>query len=369
MHICYITNIITKFSGGERFFIELAQEMRKRGHEVTLIGGGSDPIAERDLKEQGIEVYTTSVLDVRKLPYQQPKNTVRMLFRLNERIGECGKDVILHTNNHFPNLFSYKLRIPVVGSIYHLEDLAQYNSILAKYMGYIIQDILEINAPYTVLHVISRHVANLIRRKTIIPRPIVVIPVGIRLERHLEVYRSPEPGLFVMIGRFETRKHYDHAIYAMKLVKKVNPDIKLVIIGDGPMKPMIESLIEKYSLRKNVILLGNVDEERKLDLLGKAEALIHLGYPEGFGLVIIEAYAVGTPAIAYNVAPLNELIKHGKTGVLVPKDDVVRLALSISTFRKDKFDVRYLKDIAREYNFENIAPKFEKLYKNLIYQR
>lgn len=368
MHLYYVLNYLTNTTGGEHFLADLACEMRKQGHSVTILAGYSDPTLEEELKGLGIEVLSASVLDPEKLPYHQPANVALMLYRLTRKISESASketEIVIHTNSHFPNLITYFIRKPCIGSIYHIENLAELTNAYAKYFGYIVQDVLEVNAPYTILHTLSIYTAEMLKSRLFRQTPVVIIPPGIRLQKYLSLKRKPELGHYLMIGRLEPRKHYEHAILAMKLAVKRNPNLKLTIIGDGPSKTNLEALIKKYSLEKNITLLGKTPENEKLDLLSQAEALVHLGYPEGFGIVIIEALAAGTPVIAYNVPPLNELVKHGIAGLLVPQNNIRSLASDLLFFHKFYFNEEYLREVAKKYELKRIAEIFRSVYETL----
>jgi len=199
---------------------------------------------------------------------------------------------------------------------------------------------------------------------------VVIIPPGIDVKKYLSVTKEPEENLFLMVGILEKIKHYDHAIMAFKIVTRYRPEAKLFIVGDGSLKQYLTQLIRSLSLEKNVLPLGSVDEKTKLDLLSKAQALIHLGRPEGFGIVLIEALATDTSIIAYDVPPLNELVKSGVSGVLVEieniKDNIIELAKSIISINKYDFDFKALKHSVKKYDIEIVTKKFEDLYIRLI---
>jgi len=229
-----------------------------------------------------------------------------------------------------------------------------------------LQDVLELNTKCNVIHVPSNYIKSLIQQKSIVNKHnIIVIPPGISVKKYFTIPRRPSNDLFIMIGRLEQRKHYDHAIAAFKIVTKYKPERKLLIIGDGPLKYKLTQLIKKYGLERNVVLLGSIDEETKLTLLSKADALIHLGYPEGFGIVIVEALASGVPVITYNVPPVNELILHEITGLLVEKNNIFQLARTIMNFNKYNFDKKTLRDTVKRYDINIVAEKFRTLYTKL----
>lgn len=231
---------------------------------------------------------------------------------------------------------------------------------------FITQDIIERFSRCHVIHTPSNYVKNIVikyyKRKNI-----VVIPPAINIGRihsklsqrcHMDIPND----FFLTIGSLEPRKHIDHIIKAMKMVVRSKPDTRLYIVGEGPLRTYLENMIKLLNLEKNVYLTGSLDDTCKFHLLSNSKALIHVGYPGGFGIVILESFALGKPVIAYDVPPLNELVKHGVTGILVRKDYVTQLAKEIARFDKYVFDEKALRTIARNYDINVVADKFAMLY-------
>jgi glycosyltransferase involved in cell wall biosynthesis len=372
MHVIFLIDYLSKKTGGPRSFLEIFKKLKEQGFSITIVTGAV--LEERLLSEllaKGIDLVDLNVYVPNKLPSDQPRGV--MLFYINSlkavrSIANNNVPVVFHLNSHFPVLQAYLLRShPSICSIHHLEDTRWFTGIARKLAKIAVQDLLEVNAPCDVIHVPSQHVRlKILRTRLLNKSEIVVIPPGIELAKYHSIPKRVEEGLFVMIGRLERRKHYDHAIAAFKIVAKYRPNYKLVIIGDGPLRSELKHLVRKYGLEGNVFLLGSVDEETKIKLLSRAEALIHLGYPEGFGIVIIEALATGTPVIAYDVPPINEVVKNGATGILVEKDSITSLARAVMNIDKYSFHQSRLRQSVKKYDINVIAKKFEILYKHLV---
>jgi glycosyltransferase involved in cell wall biosynthesis len=276
---------------------------------------------------------------------------------------------ILHFNNHIPNILPYfpVSSMPKICTIFHLEDLSSLNGFLPRILLPVVQDALETNSPCTLVHVPSRYTARCVAKYRLLARKrMVVIPLGIDISKYLSIKRKPESGTFLMIGRLESRKHYEHAILAVKLAKKLHKDLKLYIVGDGPLRSVLESKTKTENMDSTVIFLGNVTEQEKLELLSRAEALIHLGYPEGFGIVIIEALATGTPVIVYNLPPINEIIENNIHGILVNKNDVIQLVRTLIHFNFEDYNERSLREKAMEYDLGKVVKSFHQLYNGLL---
>jgi len=359
-------------TGGPRFLIEVLKHLSKKGYEISLVTGSMDH-NDLDIMNE-LEVINLNILDPRILPYSQPSVVMKFLSRVPSVLRKLadGSQFILHLNSHFPCIIPYILdaeirsKASVVCSLHHLEETSQFPGVIPKIGKIIVQDILEVNGPYDAIHTVSYYSRERIKKASLVNKDkIIVIPPGIELHRYLQLPKKSEDGLFVMIGRLEHRKHYDHAIAAVK-VAAYTPDLKLYIIGEGPLMSHLYNMIKRLSLENNVFLLGRVDEETKLELLSRAQALIHLGYPEGFGIVLLEALATGTPAIVYDIPPLNEVVNHGVTGLLVEKDNIKELASTLINLHKHAFNERTLRVAATKYDISNIAGRFALLYESLV---
>lgn len=364
--IVFVIDYLSMKTGGPRFLFEVMRNLARKSYEVHIVTGSVDETIQ--YTDSGINIINLDIYQQTLPPSAQPTNSIIFFKKAVDAIKKVtnnGAPYILHLNSHFPNLISYIARIdaPIVCTIHHLEETTQFPGVIPKIAKVIIQDVFEVNSPCTIIHVPSNSTKQKVMSHSIVNRDnVVVIPPGIETKRYLSIPRKPENGFFVMIGRLEKRKHYEHAIAAFKLVKKLKPEYKLYIVGDGPLRSYLQHLVSRFDLKDNVFLLGAVDEETKLNLLSRATALIHLGYPEGFGIVIIEALAAGVPVIAYDVPPLNELVRHRVIGVLVRKNSIAQLAKEIAKFDKYSFNEEGLRRIAKSYDINKIAEKFHMLY-------
>jgi len=137
------------------------------------------------------------------------------------------------------------------------------------------------------------------------------------------------PLRLVSIGRFSEQKGQLVLLAAMALVKDQHPDARLVLVGDGDMRSLIEAEIARLDLAQNISLTGWLSEADVRAELAAAQALVMPSFAEGLPMVIMEAMAAGRPVIATYVAGIPELVQPGETGWLVPAGDVQALADAI----------------------------------------
>jgi glycosyltransferase involved in cell wall biosynthesis/O-antigen/teichoic acid export membrane protein len=138
-----------------------------------------------------------------------------------------------------------------------------------------------------------------------------IVPVGYYgLVERPDVQRETVPTI-VFIGRLEAHKRPDEAIRAFELLReKTMPSAKLWVIGSGPMEEEL-----RRSVPDGVEFLGRVSQEEKTSRLARAHVLVVTSVREGWGLVVTEAAAVGTPVVAYRVAGLSDSVR-ASNGVL-----------------------------------------------------
>lgn len=137
----------------------------------------------------------------------------------------------------------------------------------------------------------------------------------------------------LIAGSFREKKGIPYAIQAFSKVKIDHPDIQLRILGDGPMRNQIESLISKLGISSSVTLLGY--QPHNIFLNEAASAHIFMlpsitaqnGDTEGGAPVsILEAQATGLPVISSYHADIPEVVVDGKSALLAPEKDVETLA-------------------------------------------
>lgn len=125
---------------------------------------------------------------------------------------------------------------------------------------------------------------------------------------------SAEP-LFVSLGRMVPHKRLDIMLRAWNRVRP-NTGGRLVLIGDGPDRARLEGLAGE-----GVVFVGKISEADKQRLLAKAWFLVHTASHEGWGLVVMEAAAHGTPTVAFRVAGIRDSVAPGVSGELVENED------------------------------------------------
>lgn len=122
--------------------------------------------------------------------------------------------------------------------------------------------------------------------------------------------------LLVCIGALIARKRQQAAIEAMSRI----PDAQLALIGDGPDRERLATLIARLGLEDRVALLGSLPHEAIADYLAAADALIHPSENEGLANVWVEALASGTPIVIADAGGARELVDRPAAGAIVDRN-------------------------------------------------
>lgn len=136
----------------------------------------------------------------------------------------------------------------------------------------------------------------------------------------------PDAGRLVCIGRLCEQKGQLLLLQALKIVVDKNYRVKLVLAGDGEMRPEIERDIALLGLQDHVEITGWISGDVVEQQLLMARAMVLPSFAEGLPVVIMEAMALARPVITTYVAGIPELVRQGESGWLVPAGDVQALA-------------------------------------------
>lgn len=140
---------------------------------------------------------------------------------------------------------------------------------------------------------------------------------------------DPGNDRFVCIGRLSEQKGHSVLIEAWRLLGERGIRPRLVLVGDGDLRPEIERAIADFGLGDQVDLAGWGSESAVRDALIDSRGLVLASFAEGLPVVIMEAMALGRPIATTYVAGIPELVRDGVDGLLVPAGDAVALADAI----------------------------------------
>jgi len=204
--------------------------------------------------------------------------------------------------------------------------------------------------------------------------PVTIIPNGIDLTKYrvARPKKATKEKTLLFIGRLEKRKGLKYLLQAYQLLSQDNPDLKLIIAGNGPDREKLELLAEDLKL-KNISFLGYVSDELKLQLLSEADLFVSPApYGESFGIVLLEAMATGTVCVAGNNSGYSDVMQGPGAISIVNTQDTeefarrMRMLLEEDSLRE--LWCNWAKDYVKQFNYSYIVDDYEELYKSVLKQ-
>ena len=329
--------------GAEVHLHEIFRRVVKNGHEVTLIAHKFKGAKDQEIID-GIRIIR---IGNKFLFDKQFKNYYK------SKINESDFDLIVDDISKIPlNIPSYS-KIPVVGILHHIHGNSLYKEIPYPLAYYIINRERQIpkfykNAKiFTVSESTTSELVNL--GYDINNTAILNNAIDHDLFNSSNVEKFEEPTI-CYVGRIKSYKNIHKIIEAVNLLRKDIANIKLYIGGKGDKSETLKLQVQKLGLEQNVEFTGFLTEEEKAELLGKSWLFITMAEKEGWGITVIEANAVKTPAIGSNVPGLRDSIQNGETGFLVPLGNSSALAEKIRILLSDQSELERISKNAHEWS-------------------
>jgi glycosyltransferase involved in cell wall biosynthesis len=174
------------------------------------------------------------------------------------------------------------------------------------------------------------------------------------------------------VGRFVPIKDLPTLIEAFAIVVRRVPDAWLVMVGDGSIRPELESLVQRIELSDRVRFLGWSNDLASIYATIDICALSSLN--EGTPVAMIEAMAAGKVVVATNVGGVADVIEDGRTGVLVPPGDAEALAAAFVMLARDRTTRHRLGRAARDsvagrFAHERLVDDMDRLYVSALAEK
>lgn len=197
-----------------------------------------------------------------------------------------------------------------------------------------------------------------------------VLPVGIdpnTKEPGLEL--NLPPNFMVHVGGFTFEKNHEALLSIYKQVLSQKPDIKLVLVGDGILKPEIEEKAKQMGLAGQVLFLGY--QKAVLSIMKQARLLVLPSRIEGLPGVILEAMLMKVPVVANDVGGVSEVVSHRKTGMLIDMEQPEAFAAACcevldNAELTNPMIAKAYDQVIADFDNEVIADRFINFYEELL---
>lgn len=337
------------YGGGEFRYYFLSKELQKLGYDVKWIcmrfinEKGKIPKKE---KIDGINVIHLGPL-IKNPPYRSVFNFIHYSWALFWHLLRNKYDLI--DAQAFipliPSLAASRIkRTRIIATIHDVskgndDQWIQYGRI-APFLEKVIYKL-----PYQKIITVSRSIKQeLIENFKIRQEKISVVNNGVNLEfidqikpqlNPKRLYKKERDSI-CFTGRLVNTKRLQDLIFAVELLKKKIPKIRLKIIGSGPEENSLKSLVHKLGLTKNVLFFTKKNDSDKFRELKKSEIFVLPSVREGFGIVLIEAMACQTAVIGAKIDGIKDVIHEKVDGLFFEPKNPADLAEKLDTLLRNK---------------------------------
>ena len=201
-------------------------------------------------------------------------------------------------------------------------------------------------------------------------------PIGVDLAR-LSPGQTGEPGLTVQVGRLVEKKGAATLLDAFAEIAPAHPEMRLVIVGDGPLRPALERQVRRLGLQGRVRLLGGLGHEAALGWLRRAEIVAvpsrvaRNGDAEGLPTVLLEAAALGRAIVASDTGGIAEALCSEQSALFTPPGDAPALAAALRRLTADpdlraRLGVQARHAVEAGYDLARQTERLEQLYDQVL---
>lgn len=203
--------------------------------------------------------------------------------------------------------------------------------------------------------------------------PISVVPYGVDLARFWPAERNgarPDEVIVGSVARLSREKGLDVLLRALALMAERERPVRALLVGEGPERRRLERLAAGLGLGERVEFRGELAHDLVPAALAEMDIFVLPSRAEGFGVAALEAAAMALPVVGSNVHGIPDVVRHGRTGLLVPPGDAAALARALDRLSGDAALRRALggagrRFVEQRYRWEENAAMMERLYREL----
>ena len=400
LNIAILSYRSAKFGGGQGVYIkDISFALSLMGHNVDIISGPPYPDLHdgvKLIKLPGLDLFETFSFKDRFKKFKKKKSKnfddyyeffialaggFPELRTFGNRANNYLKnnnnyDVIIDNQSISYGLIEIQKRFPLIEIIHHpitfdfKFELAASKKIKYKISRYLWYSFLKMQkqvAPklQNIITVSQSSKKGIIEEFNCKKNNILVINNGLDTEEFSPIEESVRDlnRLITTASADVPLKGLDYSLKALKILKKGNPNIHLIVIGSLKKGGHTERLIKELNIKDNVFFKKHISKEEIRKLYSTSSVAIVSSLYEGFGYPVIEAMSCEVPLIATNVSSIPELV--GKYGILIdPKDEnllshkIKNVLSNYDEYKKTAIQGR--QHIIKTFNWSKITNEYEK---------
>ena len=317
-----------KFAGGAELYVEeIARDFVRQGNQVTLFCG-NDGNSPRIETVEGVRI-------IRRGGFYLVYFWAFVYYMLRFR-GRY--DVIVDSQNGIPFFTPLYAKETTYCLMHHVHQEVFRRSLpwpLSTFARFLEKDLMPIVYKKVRFITVSESSRQEMEEIGLGQAGIEIVHPGVHLKRLAIGTKTPQPTI-LYLGRLKAYKSVDVLIRAFQMVVKERPEAKLLIAGCGEEEGYLKRLARDLRLNdRQIQFLGRVSEEEKVKLLQGSWVVVNPSFMEGWGIVVIEANACGTPVIASDIPGLRDSVCDTGTGYLVEYGDSKAFSEHILTIIRD----------------------------------
>lgn len=378
-------------SGVGQYIYNITRLLKNRYDFVVLTSDASSRYSWRSIirLQTYLKVYGVEIVPIRLLPPYFPYLlTFPLAMEARRRIKKKLVDIVhshsfgqIHSDISL--IFAKKSGLPTAYTIHGWKNIETsfVRPLLSAYESTIAPRVLRSADVITVLGKRgAQYVQSLLKSQG--RNRIEIVPNGVDFRRVRNIVENTRNKNFwknmeipdnrkilIYAGRLTKMKGLIDLILAFRQVHKSNKDSFLLIIGDGPLKNSLVTLINNYGLRGSCKIVAQTTNYNLLRYLANAHIFVLPSYAEGMPTVLLEAMAAEVPVIATNVGDIEDIVIHKETGLIVQPGNIQQLANSIlEVLDSEKLRRKLARnslEIAKLHDWFLIAEKVGRIYERL----
>jgi glycosyltransferase involved in cell wall biosynthesis len=305
------------------FIRSVIDSINSRGHKVFFISLSPEGFIHNYYKNS--TVICSSILLGNEKQISISKSSTRLI-----KFSKANKIDIVFPHLQWANLIAllsqYFIKAKVYPTRHHIDDNALSNNRNAKIIDKLV------NLLSKKIIVVSDHAKKyMVSNEGVSEKKIILIPYGYDFQLYLQPKENSinkTKIVLATVGRINENKKTHLSIELQKKLRDANINSELLIIGDGPDRLSIESLIKEYALESSITLTGNIDNVTKV--ISECDIIVHPSISEASNQVIKEAgFCKRTAIVVKGVGDFDEYIVNDINGFVVEKDSFVNDAFKI----------------------------------------
>jgi glycosyltransferase involved in cell wall biosynthesis len=358
--------------GGTSHVLSLLKNVDKDKFETHLIcPAGYLSKTAKQLRD--VEVYNISMHSKFDLvSFLQLRETIEKIQSEGNPFGP----MIVHAHGQRAGLFSAFAARKSIRKIYTEHNFDDTYQLKNPINNFIQKSILKaVCHRYDLIIAVSEAVKTyLVSRRFADPNEVIVMPNGIDLsvwsglKKTHKIDTANRHPVVGTVGSLVAKKGQKFLIQAFAQFTKKYPLARLEIVGDGPEKASLQEMVYEMQLTKNVSFLGS--QKDVAPIVSKWDVFTLPSISETFGIVLLEAMALGIPVIATKVGGIPDIITNGKNGLLVESKDSIALCKAMEKILDHPAMAAELKRNGEkriaDFDITKIVEKIENIYLRLI---